>query len=194
MVWDKIWTQATDYGLSQSEAFLPLSPECSDVALEHDVMLPIKGECMCALEALHSNIWLWTLGLCLGDPVFCSLQERRAFPQGYSCCFNGKNAFTPYYLLSLFRPHSPCTATTSQLRTLVVLFQINATPPPHWRHRMCSDSIGFLLKPRDHNISWHPWVGGRDLKSNTQSLVKASSGHKLSWVPVADRPACFPEN
>ena len=55
-------------------------------------------------------------------------------------------------------------------------------------------SIGFLLKPRDHDISWHPWVGGRDLKFNTQSLVKVPSGHKLPWVPVADQLACCPEN
>ena len=43
------------------------------------------------------------------------------------------------------------------------MFRINATLPPHWRHQMCSDSVGFLLKPRDHDISWHPWVGGQDL-------------------------------
>ena len=59
---------------------------------------------------------------------------------------------------------------------------------------MCSDSIGFLLKPWDHDISWRPWVDGRDLKFNTQSLVKAPSGHKLPWAPVADRLACCPEN
>ena len=32
-----------DSGLSQSEAFPPLSPDRSDVARERDVMLPIKG-------------------------------------------------------------------------------------------------------------------------------------------------------
>ena len=71
-VWDEIRTQATDFGLSQSEAFLPLSPECSDVARERDIILPIKGKCVHVLEALHSDIWLLALGLCLGDPVLCS--------------------------------------------------------------------------------------------------------------------------
>ena len=59
---------------------------------------------------------------------------------------------------------------------------------------MYSDSVGFLLKPWDRDISWHLWVDGRDLKFNTQSLVKAPSGHKLPWVPVADWPACCTEN
>ena len=61
-----------DFGLSQSEAFLPLSLERSDVARERDVILPIKGKCVHALEALHSDIWLLALGLCLGDPALCS--------------------------------------------------------------------------------------------------------------------------
>ena len=61
-----------DFGLSQSEAFPPLSPEHSDIAHEHDVILPIKGKCVRALEALCSDIWLLALGLCLGDPVLCS--------------------------------------------------------------------------------------------------------------------------
>ena len=72
MVWEEIWTPATYFSLSQSEAFPPLSLECSDIAHEHDVILPIKGKCMCALEALRSDIWLLALGLCLGDPVLCS--------------------------------------------------------------------------------------------------------------------------
>ena len=72
MVWDEIWTQATDFGLSQSEAFPPLSPKHSDVAREHDIILPIKGKCMRGLGALDSDIWLLALGLCLGDPVLCS--------------------------------------------------------------------------------------------------------------------------
>ena len=58
MTRDENWTQAVDSGLSQSEAFLPLSLDRSDVAREHDVMLPIKGKCMHALEELHSDIWL----------------------------------------------------------------------------------------------------------------------------------------
>ena len=91
------------FGLSQSEAFPPSSPERSDVARERDVILHIKGECMHALGALLSGPWLLALGLCLGDQVLGSWQESRTFPQGFSCRFNGKNAFTPYYLLSLFR-------------------------------------------------------------------------------------------
>ena len=74
-VWDKIQTQAMDCGLSQSEAFPPLSPEHSDVARECDIMLPIKGDCVCALEALRLDIWLWTLGLYLGDQ--CSVVDRK---------------------------------------------------------------------------------------------------------------------
>ena len=61
-----------DFSLSQSEAFLPLSPECFDIACEHDIILPIKGKCVRVLEALRSDIWLLALGLCLGDPVLCS--------------------------------------------------------------------------------------------------------------------------
>ena len=64
-----------DSGLSQSEAFPPLSPDHSDVARECDVMLPIKGECMHALEALRSDIWLLALGLYLGDQ--CSVVDRK---------------------------------------------------------------------------------------------------------------------
>ena len=55
------------FGLSQSEAFPPLSPGHPDVACEHDVMLPIKGKCMHAVEALLSGTWLLALGLCTGD-------------------------------------------------------------------------------------------------------------------------------
>ena len=71
-IWDEIRTQAMDFSLSQSEAFPPLSPERSDVAREHDIILPIKGKCVHVLEALHFDIWLLALGLCLGDPVLCS--------------------------------------------------------------------------------------------------------------------------
>ena len=42
MTWDENRTQAMDSGLSQSEAFPPLSLDHSDVARECDVMLPIK--------------------------------------------------------------------------------------------------------------------------------------------------------
>ena len=49
-----------------------IEPECSDIARERDVILPIKGKCVHALKALRSDIWLLALGLCLGDPVLCS--------------------------------------------------------------------------------------------------------------------------
>ena len=62
---DENQTQAVDSGLSQSEAFPPLSLERSDVARECDVMLPIKGKCVHMLKALRSNLWLWALGLSL---------------------------------------------------------------------------------------------------------------------------------
>ena len=75
MVWDENQTQAADSGLSQSEAFPPVSPDCSDVAHEHEIMLPIKGECVHALEALRSDIWLLALGLYLGDQ--CSVVDRK---------------------------------------------------------------------------------------------------------------------
>ena len=55
--------QAVDSGLSQSEAFPPLSLDHSDVACERDVTLPIKGKRVWMLMALHSDLWLWILGL-----------------------------------------------------------------------------------------------------------------------------------
>ena len=58
MTRDENRTQATDSGLSQSETFLPLRLDHSDVAREHDVMLPIKGKRVHVLEALCSDIWL----------------------------------------------------------------------------------------------------------------------------------------
>ena len=70
--------------LSQLEAFLPLSPGCSDVARERDVILPIKGECMHALEALGSwhlvsaletecSVVDWKVGLSLKDLAATSM-------------------------------------------------------------------------------------------------------------------------
>ena len=59
---------------------------------------------------------------------------------------------------------------------------------------MFSVTIGFLLKPQGHNISWRPWVGGQDLNYNNQFLVKAPRGHKLPWAQVADRLAHCLEN
>ena len=114
-------TQAMDSDLSQSEAFPPLSLDHSDIACEHDVMLAIKGEHVQMLEALHSDLWLWALGLSGGDQ--CSVVDRKAglsFRDIVSVS-KGKNAFTPFLLLSLLRPHSPCTATTSRLRRSRVL-------------------------------------------------------------------------
>ena len=110
-----------DSGLSQSEAFLPLSPDHSDIAHECDVMLPIKGKCVHVLGALRSNLWLQALGLCCGDQ--CSVVDRKAglFLRDIVSASNGKNAFMPFILLSLFRPHSPCAATTSWVRRSVVL-------------------------------------------------------------------------
>ena len=118
-----------DSGLSQSEAFPPLSPDHSDVARERDVMLPIKGEHMRTLEALHSDLWLWALGLSCGD--WCSVVDRKAglsFRDIVSIS-KDKNAFTPFLLLILLRPHSPCAATTSRLRrSRVFVFELK---PPH---------------------------------------------------------------
>ena len=64
--------------LSQSEAFPPLSLGCSDVAHEHDIILPIKRECVRVLEALGSwclvsaletecSVVDWKVGLSLKD-------------------------------------------------------------------------------------------------------------------------------
>ena len=58
MTRDENRTQAANSGLSQSEAFPPLSPDHSDVVRERDVMLPIKGEHVHALGALCSDLWL----------------------------------------------------------------------------------------------------------------------------------------
>ena len=109
---DKIWTQATDSGLSQSEAFLPLSLDHSDVACERDITLPIKRKCMRTFGALCSNLWLWTLGLSWGDrhPVV----DGKAGLSSRDLVFvsKGKIAFMPFLLLSLLRPNSPCAAVT----------------------------------------------------------------------------------
>ena len=112
----EIRTQAMDSGLSQSEAFPPLSPDHSDIACEHDVMLPIKGKRVRMLRALHSDLWLWALGLSCGDR--CSVVDREAglsFRDIVSVS-KGKTAFMPFLLLSLLRPNSPCAATTFWLR------------------------------------------------------------------------------
>ena len=71
MTWDKNWTHATDSGLSQSEAFLPLSPDRSDVAHERDIMLPIKGKRAFARGTLFRHLALGTWSL-PWRPVLCS--------------------------------------------------------------------------------------------------------------------------
>ena len=113
---DEIRTQAADSGLSQSEAFPPLSPDRSDVARERDVMLPIKGERVWMLKALHSDLWLWAHGPSCGDR--CSVVDGKAglsFRDIVSVS-KGKTTFTPFLLLSLLRPNSLCAATTFRLR------------------------------------------------------------------------------
>ena len=125
---DKIQTQAMDSGLSQSEAFLPLSLDHSDIAHEHDVMLPIKGECMRMLEALRFDLWLWALGVSCGD--WCSVVDEKAglsFRDIVSVS-KGKTTFMPFLLLSLLRPNSPCAATTFQMRRSRV-FVFKLKPP-----------------------------------------------------------------
>ena len=69
---DKIRTQAMDSGLSQSETFQPLSPDRSDVAHEHDIMLPIKREVRVdAQGTLFRPLAVGTWSL-LWRPVFSS--------------------------------------------------------------------------------------------------------------------------
>ena len=87
------------FSLSQSEAFLPLSPGRSDVARECDVILPIKGECMHALEALGS----WCLVSALETE--CSVVDRKVglSLKDLAATSTVRMPFMPYYLLSLFR-------------------------------------------------------------------------------------------
>ena len=61
------------FGLSQSETFLPLSPGHSDIAHEHDVILPIKGKCVRTLEVLLSGTWLLVSAL----ETECSVVDRK---------------------------------------------------------------------------------------------------------------------
>ena len=84
--------------LSQSEAFPPLSPGRSDVAHEHDIILPIKGECMHALEALCS----WCLVSALETE--CSVVDRKVglSLKDLAATSTVRMPFTLYYLLSLF--------------------------------------------------------------------------------------------
>ena len=83
------WDPSHGVCLSQSEAFPSLSPGCSDVAHEHDVILPIKGECMHALEALGS----WCLVSALETE--CSVVDWKGglSLKDLAAASNGKNAF-----------------------------------------------------------------------------------------------------
>ena len=74
--------------LSQSEAFLQLSPGHSDVARERDITLPIKGEHVRALEALGS--WHLVSALQIG----CSVVDWKVgLSQDLAAASNGKNTF-----------------------------------------------------------------------------------------------------
>ena len=97
----KPWTQASAN-----------QPDHSDIVCECDVMLPIKGKHVRMLNVLLSDLWLWALGLSCGDR--CSVVDGKAglsFRDIVSIS-KGKTAFTPFLLLSLLRPNSPCAATT----------------------------------------------------------------------------------
>ena len=91
------------FGLSQSEAFPPLSPGRSDVACEHDVMLPIKGKCVRVLEALFLALGSWHLVSALETE--CSVVHRKVglSLRDLAATSTVRTPFTPYYLLSLFR-------------------------------------------------------------------------------------------
>ena len=76
--------------LSQSEeAFLPVSPGCSDVAHEHDVTLPIKGEHVHPLEALDS----WCLVSALETECSVVDWKVRLSLKDLAATSNGKNTF-----------------------------------------------------------------------------------------------------
>ena len=69
----------------------------SDVAHEHDVMLPIKGEHVHMLEAVRSNFWLYALGLYCGDQYSVVDGKAGLFLRDIVSASNSKNAFTPFY-------------------------------------------------------------------------------------------------
>ena len=101
-----------DSGLSQSEAFPPLSPDHSDIVRERDVTLPIKRKRVWTLGALRSNLWLWILGLSSGDRHPVVDGEAGLSSRDLVFVSKGKIVFTPFLLLSLLRPNSPCAAMT----------------------------------------------------------------------------------
>ena len=74
--------------LSQSEAFPPLIPGCSDVAHECDVTLHIKGECVPMLEALGS----WYLVFVL-ETESSVVDRKVGLSQALATTSKGKNAF-----------------------------------------------------------------------------------------------------
>ena len=66
----KQWTR-----LSQSEAFLPLSLGCSDVARKHDIILSIKGKCVRTLG--HFFLALGSWHLVSAQETECSVVNRK---------------------------------------------------------------------------------------------------------------------
>ena len=129
MIWDEIGTHiagsasanlrlsrhgARD-GLSQSETFLPLSLECSDVARECDITLHIKGECMHALEALGS----WHLVSVLKTESSV-VDWKLGLSQDLAATSNSKNAFYSFICLACLDRYSLCTTTTSSVEEIVV--------------------------------------------------------------------------
>ena len=169
-----------DSGLSQSEAFPPLSPDHSDVAFEHDIMLPIKGKCMWTLEALRSDLWLWVLGLSCGDQ--CSVVDRKAglsFRNTVSIS-KGKNTFTSFLLLSLLRPNSLCAATTFRLRrSRVVVFELK---PP----RLLAGGIESAVIPLGHSST----PGSRHIQRNTVTSIFFSVSYSYSITTMFNLCIC----
>ena len=99
--------------LSQSEAFPPLSPGCSDVDRECDITLHIKRECVHMLEALlhlvsaletESSVVDWIVGL----------------SQDIAATSNNKNTFYSFICLACSGRYNLCTATTSLVEEIVV--------------------------------------------------------------------------
>ena len=138
------------FGLSQSEAFLPLSPGCSDIAHEHDVILPLKGKCVCALEALLSGTWLLVSAL----ETVCSVVDRKVglFLRDIAATSMVR---MPYALLFAYPVQVSIARVPPlplRLRRLILVW-IKAAPPPRRRHQMFSVAIRFLLKPRGHDIN-----------------------------------------
>ena len=93
------WDSSRGFGLSQSEAFPPLSLGHSDIAHDRDVILPIKGGCVHTLEVLGS----WHLVSALETE--CSVVDRKVglSLKDLAAASMVRMPFMPYYLLSLFR-------------------------------------------------------------------------------------------